>query len=851
MFDNDSGADLAISWLNYLFRGVKLPERMADGGTMIAAMASGLRDAMGYYSLSLLSLAGALLLYHGVCMIVETAHTGIVLGKRANQTWAPIRLVFAFMLLIPVGGGFNAGQYLVLKFAQSGSQIASSAWRRAEQSIVGNFASFVTPRAPDARGLVLPAMEMELCQAIYHQLYQAASGDTAIRQAGDIATLTKLQPQRMTPETWRYSNNLHNALPLCGEFRFANANWFDIGKSAPQNVTETFDNLSSFAHTNAEELLAQARTLAAPLASPNATLLNAPLNEGVSQISGTLQKTLNTKLRALVAETSKLVDQSLQASAESGWITAAAFPLELAQYQTIYGAQASQALPSVRTPAFGHSFLSPRFLGESAAADPVLGIMTNEQLTHLYKFYAQVNTAIKQMRNVLYNQQTADSEFVLPGALDVQDQLTPAADFDSGFFMYSRLLNAAAIADGVWGDLKRPAAKTSALTPPEPTDQPANPIAQLAERGRRHLSLGAYLFGASATGFQSAGMFAASVLFSGLSLCFVVSGLLLLFYVAFLPFVRFFLAVLTWLLAVFEAIAVMPLVAFAHLNPVGEGLSGNLARRSYWLWLAVFMRPTLTLFGLLVGFLLLGFIVPFLDMVFTPLIQTASLPHSESLACLRAVQVLLHSLALCLAVSVSFKGIGLLPDKLLSWINPEAVAETVPQSNNAPVQATPQPALLAAPTPASNPYQKQSMAAKGMMTATARDPSAHNVTLHDLGSALFPKTGVDAQSGQAPSRTTGPLAPQNNLSPTLDMGKASSTTQTSVQISTHIAPSPATQTAHMPKIPTENDIRTAISALEAMKQPNGERPLNPGESRPQETVTQEQTEHKPGSDKET
>ena len=80
-----------------------------------------------------------------------------------------------------------------------------------------------------------------------------------------------------------------------------------------------------------------------------------------------------------------------------------------------------------------------------------------------------------------------------------------------------------------------------------------------------------------------------------------------MFLIPLLPFFRFFIGVLAWLLNVFEAIIAIPIVALAHLNLGGEGLGGGAMRRVYLLWLNIIIRPALTLFGLLVGLLLFAF----------------------------------------------------------------------------------------------------------------------------------------------------------------------------------------------------------------------------------------------------
>jgi hypothetical protein len=104
-------SDWAIAWINYLFRGTDLPGSMLGYGTRLAPMAEGLRHALGLYSMGMLILAGILLFYHITSAVVDTAHQGVPFGRRFSQTWAPIRLIVAVLLLVPVGSGLSSGHY--------------------------------------------------------------------------------------------------------------------------------------------------------------------------------------------------------------------------------------------------------------------------------------------------------------------------------------------------------------------------------------------------------------------------------------------------------------------------------------------------------------------------------------------------------------------------------------------------------------------------------------------------------------------------------------------------------------------------------------------------------------------
>ena len=82
------------------------------------------------------------------------------------------------------------------------------------------------------------------------------------------------------------------------------------------------------------------------------------------------------------------------------------------------------------------------------------------------------------------------------------------------------------------------------------------------------------------------------------------AGLVLYYIVPFLPFIYFFFAVATWVKSIFEAMVGVPLWALAHLRIDGEGLPGNSAANGYFLILEIFLRPILTIFGLIAATLI-------------------------------------------------------------------------------------------------------------------------------------------------------------------------------------------------------------------------------------------------------
>lgn len=88
----------------------------------------GLHAMFQFYSMALLMVGMIIILYYAIVIVVETAQTGVPFGKRFNSVWAPIRLVMAIGLLIPLGSGLNAAQYITLYVAKFGSNFASNGW---------------------------------------------------------------------------------------------------------------------------------------------------------------------------------------------------------------------------------------------------------------------------------------------------------------------------------------------------------------------------------------------------------------------------------------------------------------------------------------------------------------------------------------------------------------------------------------------------------------------------------------------------------------------------------------------------------------------------------------------------
>jgi conjugal transfer/type IV secretion protein DotA/TraY len=103
--------DIAWSWILVLFG----TEGTTCAGKIIGAadVNTPYANAFAVLTTVLTFLGGLFMAYHTVAGIVSTAQSGKVLGEKWHQIWAPLRIVFGFGLLIPVGGGFSSVHYIL------------------------------------------------------------------------------------------------------------------------------------------------------------------------------------------------------------------------------------------------------------------------------------------------------------------------------------------------------------------------------------------------------------------------------------------------------------------------------------------------------------------------------------------------------------------------------------------------------------------------------------------------------------------------------------------------------------------------------------------------------------------
>jgi conjugal transfer/type IV secretion protein DotA/TraY len=99
-----------------------------SGGTVLSLI-------FMYINVGLLTLGSVYLTYKTLAAVTQTAHDGDFIGKAFHTVWVPIRVTTGVLSLVPIAGGWNALQVVMLWIGVMGAGLGNMAW----QDVVGNW----------------------------------------------------------------------------------------------------------------------------------------------------------------------------------------------------------------------------------------------------------------------------------------------------------------------------------------------------------------------------------------------------------------------------------------------------------------------------------------------------------------------------------------------------------------------------------------------------------------------------------------------------------------------------------------------------------------------------------------
>jgi len=671
-----------------------------------------MQELFQYYNYAILVVGVVIFLYYVVVIVGETANTGTPFGRRFNHIYAPLRLVGAVGLLVPLNYGLNGAQYITLISARMGSGFATNGWivfntaLAAEATPIGTRYEtlLARPKPSDITPLVAFMSVVRTCKSIYELRYPSGPNRREI-----FPYLVKNDPNAIAQDavTTPYAgallfyenkditivfghlfpadmemNFLGNVEPTCGEIKIHTNVAGTVAGGAPPDqrigpyiIQEAYYDLIINAWANVNLILYGDRMASIHLGIPFDPCA-VPLGfgdckkppEAEFKTVTTLQ--LQTPYEAQIAEA---YNQSIALGAalydipddllERGWAGAAIWYNHIAEWNgALFTAAINMPTPAkmpllmekIQEEKRSHNEsveienrYEPVVQGSRGASVPEEDIQLARGMSAAYRYW-------------------------------FTDGRGAASDLQTSGNVFFDLLNAIFGIGGLFtireNDDVHPLAQLSALGK------------SIIESSIRNLMTALVMSAGGGMG-EIVGTHLGPALqsISGMFVAFATIGLavgFILYYVLpFLPFIYFFFAVGSWVKTIFEAMVGAPLWALAHLRVDGNGFPGDTASNGYFLIFEIFVRPILTVFGLIAAMAIFSALARTLNGVFDLVVE--NLAGFDCADCVVGVVAgieykrnvideffftIIYTVLVYMLATSSFKLIDQIPNSILRWM---------------------------------------------------------------------------------------------------------------------------------------------------------------------------------------
>ena len=548
------------------------------------------------------AIACAFVAYTTIMNIHRAAESSRILGQ--GQSWMfVVRVGFAGIMMFPLGGGFSAGQAMVMQAAMFGVGMAKAVYTNAIQAVGPDAAVIAQPMIPGTQQIVAGLIDNELCMDLVN-----LAGNT-----GGQALVPIPQPVSVTDNgnggyiTYRYSLSTgdESGNPACGTVtvRESLQNQQTVaGVSIDMAAVQQAILNNVLTGTIRPQVLTVAQNLwqnktaasLAPLQGIYATAVSTYTSGLTSAAQATAQQ-LNAAVQANATQarngTSDLLQNEVQQST-LGWTAAGAYYLEIAKLNAAT-LSLLNATPITTSPTYD-------------------GIPTG-----LSYDLAPLESAAKQFMTTLsYVVQSSDPTQTPNG---VPHTLTDAKNDAAGADVLSQVFGQMNLTNAVLQKI------TGFILPQ--TQIWTDPFGGLMSMGQllintSLIAMGAAAILSSATASTGAAIWSAltfnwgaaaatvaghalmsflgTPIFAGL-LAILVPGITIAYILPMIPYVMWMAGVAGWIILVCEAMIAVPLWMLAHMTVGGDGLHGR-AIEGWGLLFNVVFRPTLMVIGLFLGY---------------------------------------------------------------------------------------------------------------------------------------------------------------------------------------------------------------------------------------------------------
>lgn len=592
----------------------------------IPAFNRALQQLFQYYNTVILIVGVFIFIYYVVIVVGETMQTGTPFGRRFAHIWAPMRLVAAVGLLVPLNYGFNSAQYITLFAAKLGSSFATNGWIVFNKGLTEGGGAGASPttytekeslivrpnriEAQKVQNLIAFMAVVRTCQKAYAEATKnepqpidirayLARGDQniAAEMPGDYDSALQFYENGDVRVIFGHldqndQKNEGGVNPLCGQ---VTVHTNDVTQAGPLYMQRAYYDAISAAmtDTNLEDFaehavaLFQSKSDIDPCstgAAGKCTQLD-PYVKKQNMVDQYLSFWATLPDQARQAQVDQVTNVGIpQDLMDKGWAGAGIWYNRIAQWNGSFVA----SVVNIPTPSRMPHVME--YVEEKKRGD-----VKNIEAKTRFKPEFKNGEAIPF--NVNYEYGIADT---------LSKTYSYLIDADVSGNMSGR------VSGNIFFDAINMIFGTSGLFDMRKNED-IHPLAQLVGIGKGVLeSTIRNLMTALAFSFlggmgevinpHMGGMLhSASSIFVSMASVGITIGFLLFYVLPFMPFIYFFFAVSRWVKSVFEAMVGTPLWALAHLKIDGEGLSGDHARNGYFMILEIFLRPILCVFGLLAG----------------------------------------------------------------------------------------------------------------------------------------------------------------------------------------------------------------------------------------------------------
>ena len=604
------------NYSSLLFNQIFGPLFPSDGQPNKATLLS---TVVGIVNGVFLGIAVILFLYNVIVATLQTAHEGTLFGGRYSSLWVPLRILFAFLLLVPAPGlsGYNIIQSSVAWLVKGSTVAASELWRLGASELISGKIPIVNYGSELDPELFKVVYRNQLCVSIAN--YQLSEAGSHLRVEFEKYT---------TPKKTNFLSQIGDKQEgICGSYSLPKVP--EYIQKLPQEFSSTLE--TEFRNLHLEilnGLLGQVNQLI-----ENQWAQFVVNSEGIDDFSGSIQSILNdlnatlaegnTRINLLITGSNNtdgsarrvLRDYIVGANCDgeitngsggddcrsSSWITAGNWYMTIARLNSEVIGLLKASIGATDT----------KYINDQKNSLNKTIVEVADEVSGFQRFFGSVNSnkylSLEETHKIwaTFNRELENSILKLSASgYEIPETLLEASATPGGGGLLGKVWQVA-FANGV----------NSMIENLSPSKWGNDPIVGIVNIGNWYLDVAGILILGSAVSSIFAGSISTTITFL-IAGPLAAIGISLSFILPLLPFFLWIIGIASYFLLVVEAIIGSTLWLLAHFRMDGDGLSGNFGQGGWLILLSLLLTPSLMVIGYFVGMILFKITTNLLDLGF-------------------------------------------------------------------------------------------------------------------------------------------------------------------------------------------------------------------------------------------